>query len=264
MKETYPPVLLEAKTRRLRKQTGNPNLRSALASNLPTSEVWKQAIVRPMKLLIFAPIVTLMAMYVAVTYGIMYLLITTFSFVYADQYGFDEGEAGLAFIPAGVGMMIGVVVFGALTDMLVKRRQASGLELTPEVRLMPALVMPCAIVIPVGLFLYGWTTHYGVHWIVPMLGVVVFSCGLMGIMMCIQNYLLDTMPQYAASVTAALAVLRSLAGALLPLGGLEMYNTLGLGWGNSLLAFITVAMIPLPLVFFLFGARIRARSTVKL
>lgn len=81
--------------------------------------------------------------------------------------------------------------------------------------------------------------------------------------MCIQNYLLDAIPRYAASVTAALAVLRSLAGALLPLGGLEMYNALGLGWGNGLLGFITAAMIPLPLIFFLFGARIRARSKLN-
>lgn len=77
--------------------------------------------------------------------------------------------------------------------------------------------------------------------------------------MCVQNYLLDTYPRYAASVTAALAVLRSLAGALLPLGGLEMYNALGLGWGNSLLGFISVGLVPIPLVFYLFGERIRGR-----
>lgn len=264
MKETYPPTLLEQKTRRLRKETGNSNLRSILASTEPVSQVWKHAIVRPLKLLLLTPIVTIMSFYVAVTYGILYLLITTFSFVYRDQYGFGEGQAGLTFLPAGIGMMIGVVTFGALADMLVKRRQAAGIELKPEVRLTPALIMPCAVVLPIGLFLYGWTTYYAVHYIVPMLGVVIFSCGLMGVMMCIQNYLLDTLPKYAASVTAALAVLRSLAGALLPLGGLEMYNALGLGWGNSLLAFLTVAMIPLPLIFFLFGAKIRARSNMNL
>lgn len=75
--------------------------------------------------------------------------------------------------------------------------------------------------------------------------------------MSVQNYLLDAYPRYAASVTAALAVLRSLLGALLPLGGLQMYQTLGLGWGNSLLAFISLALVPIPFVFFLFGERIR-------
>lgn len=78
--------------------------------------------------------------------------------------------------------------------------------------------------------------------------------------MCVQNYLLDAYPRYAASVTAALAVLRSLAGALLPLGGLDMYTALGLGWGNSLLAFISLALVPIPLFFFRYGERLRARG----
>lgn len=263
MRETYHPVLLQRKTNRLRKETGNTELRSALSSDEAPSDRWKNAILRPLTLLTLTPVITLMSLYVAIAYGILYLLITTFSFVYAQQYGFDEGTIGLTFLPAGIGMMIGVVLFGGLTDFLVKRRQAQGVELKPEVRLTPALVMPCAVVLPVGLFLYGWTTHHGVHWVVPMLGVVIFSCGLMGVMMCIQNYLLDAFPQCAASVTAALAVLRSLAGALLPLGGLEMYNELGLGWGNSLLGFISAAMIPLPLLFFVFGERIRGRTKVK-
>ena len=36
-----------------------------------------------------------------------------------------------------------------------------------------------------------------------------------------------------------------------------MYNTLGLGWGNSLLAFIAVALCPIPVVFWRYGERIR-------
>lgn len=242
-------------------------------------EKLKHAIVRPLKLLVVTPIVTLMALYVAITYGILYLLITTFSFVYTGQYGFDEGTSGLAFIPAGLGMMIGVVTFGILSDAMVKRNKAAGLEHKPEVRLAPALTIPSGLALPAGLFIYGWTTDKGVHWIVPMIGVLIFTAGLMGVMvsrslnlvvtckqkltrchqMSVQNYLLDTYPRHAASVTAALTVLRSLLGAVLPLGGLQMYNALGLGWGNSLLAFVSLALVPIPFVFFIFGERIRSK-----
>lgn len=82
--------------------------------------------------------------------------------------------------------------------------------------------------------------------------------------MCIQNYLLDVYPQAAASVTAALAVLRSLAGALLPLCAVSMYATLDMGWGNSLLAFISLALIPIPLLFHTFGARLVKKFDLKL
>ncbi|OTA59264.1 MFS general substrate transporter [Hypoxylon sp. EC38] len=264
LRETFGPVVLEHKTKRLRKETGNPNLRSKLFGRLTPKEQFKLAIIRPMKLLLVTPIVTLMSLYVAITYGIMYLLITTFSFVYTQQYGFSEGDNGLTFLPAGLGMMIGVVGFGQLTDIMVKRNQAKGITHRPEVRLAPTLTIPSGFALPIGLFIYGWTTNFGVHWIVPMLGVLIFSAGLMGVMFCIQNYLLDTYPQYAASVTAALAVLRSLLGALLPLGGLDMYNALGLGWGNSLLGFVSLALIPIPVIFYIFGERIRSKFNPKL
>ncbi|KAI0852761.1 MFS general substrate transporter [Daldinia vernicosa] len=264
LRETFGPVLIAKKTRRLRKETGNQNLRSKFAGRLSPKEQFKLAIVRPMKLLLLTPIVTLMSLYVAITYGILYLLITTFSFVYTEKYGFSEGDSGLTFLPAGIGMMIGVVGFGQLTDLMVQRNNKKGLTHRPEVRIAPVLTIPCGIALPIGLFIYGWTANFGVHWIVPMIGVLIFAAGLMGVMFCVQNYLLDTYPRYAASVTAAMTVLRSLLGALLPLGGLEMYNALGLGWGNSLLGFIALALIPIPVVFFIFGERIRGRFNPSL
>lgn len=45
-----------------------------------------------------------------------------------------------------------------------------------------------------------------------------------------------------------------------------MYETLGIGWATSLLGFISIAMLPIPFVFFKFGPKIRAKSgydTVK-
>jgi hypothetical protein len=78
------------------------------------------------------------------------------------------------------------------------------------------------------------------------------------------TYMVDAFSTYAASALAANTVLRSLCGALLPLAGRKMYATLGLGWGNSLLAFIALAMCPLPVLFYIYGARIRTRFPVKL
>lgn len=70
-------------------------------------------------------------------------------------------------------------------------------------------------------------------------------------------YLIDEFTVLAASVTAASTILRCLCGALLPLAGDAMYNELGIGWGNSVLGFISVAFLPLPFIFYLYGQRIR-------
>lgn len=92
----------------------------------------------------------------------MYLLITTFSFVYADQYNFGEGTTGLSFLPAGVGMMIGVLSFGHLQDYLVhraKKNMQPGDKCKPEVKLTPWVTIPTGLTLPTGLFIYGWTTQ---------------------------------------------------------------------------------------------------------
>jgi hypothetical protein len=76
-------------------------------------------------------------------------------------------------------------------------------------------------------------------------------------------YLVDAYTVHAASVTAASTIFRCLLGAVLPLAGPEMYHALGLGWGNSLLGFIAVVFIPVPLVLYIYGERIRSTKLFK-
>lgn len=113
------------------------------------------------------------------------------------------------------------------------------------------------VLIRFAVFLYGWTADKHVFWIAPIIGTGLVGLGLLATFMPIQTYLVDAFTVYAASALAANTVLRSLLGALLPLAGQKMYATLGLGWGNSLLAFIALAMCPIPWVFYRYGERIR-------
>ncbi|CAG9988814.1 unnamed protein product [Clonostachys byssicola] len=261
MRESYAPVILQRKAKRLRKQTGNPDLRCEL--NTGSLESVKLAAVRPLKFLFTTPVVLCIALYVGISNGILGLLIATFSFVYADQYNFKEGEAGLSFLPAGLGMMVGVLSFGHISDLLArrwKRKQEPESKYRPEVKIIPWLTVPTGLALPIGLCVYGWTTQEQVHWVVPMIGVFIFSTGLLGTTMTLQNYLIDSYPHYAASGSAATTVVRSLIGALLPLSGLSLYESLGLGWGNSLLGFVSLALIPIPLILYYFGERIRRQS----
>jgi MFS family permease len=91
-----------------------------------------------------------------------------------------------------------------------------------------------------------------------------FGVGMMGVFMPIQTYIIDCYPAYAASANAALTASRSLVGALLPLAGPKMFDTLGLGWGNSLLGFVALAFVPVPIIFTKYGKTIRERWTVNL
>jgi hypothetical protein len=83
------------------------------------------------------------------------------------------------------------------------------------------------------------------------------------IFMALQLYLVDAFTIYAASALAANTVVRSIAGAVLPLAGLQMYQVLGMGWGNSLLGFIALAMLPLPFVIQRYGEFLRKKFELK-
>ncbi|KAL1623596.1 hypothetical protein SLS56_008236 [Neofusicoccum ribis] len=257
LRETYAPVLLSRKAARLRKETSNPALRSKLDTEVPHKELLLRSVVRPTKMLFLSPLVGLMSLYVAVVYGILYLLFTTFTFVFEGQYGFSSGTVGLTYIGIGIGMILGLALVGKLSDATLRRVKAGGGEMKPEHRLPFVLTGPPAACIPAGLFIYGWTVEYHEHWAIALFGTMLIGFGLLACMMCVQTYLVDAYTKYAASAMAANAVLRSVFGALLPLAGLDLYKALGLGWGNSLLAFLALALIPVPILFKIFGERIR-------
>ncbi|KAK4546145.1 hypothetical protein LTR36_002282 [Oleoguttula mirabilis] len=257
MDETYAPTILEKKTKRLQKETGNLNLRSKLYVDLPPKELFIRATVRPAKLMFLSPICGLMSFYMAVVYSILYLLFTTFTFVFEESYGFSESTVGLVYIASGVGMLFGLAVLGKLSDPIMQRLAAkhNNGKIKPEYRL-PMLIYAGPF-IPAGLFLYGWAAQYQIQWAVPLLGTLLVGIGLIAAFMCINTYLVDTFARYAASAMAANTVLRSIFGSLFPLFGLQMYNTLGLGWGNSLLAFVSLALCPIPFLFYKYGEKLR-------
>lgn len=253
-RESYGPVVLERKAARMRKATGNPDLRSIHDKGKLSPRLFATALARPLKLLFGSPIVFLMALYAATTYGYLYLMFTTITAIFTTEYGFSAGIAGLSYLGFGIGSIMGLVVTGIVANRIAQDHTKRGC-FTPESRLLPMLV-GCWFM-PVGLFWYGWSAEAGVHWIVPILGTGVFAIGLMSVFMSSSTYLVDSYLRYAASVTAANTALRSLLGALLPLAGPSMYASLGLGWGNSLLAFISLAMCGVPFFFWKFGASIR-------
>ena len=147
LRETYPPVILERKAKKLRKETGNPDLRSKLASRLTPVQRFKLAIIRPAKLLFLSPIVLALSTFIAVVYGYLYLLFTTITNVFEGVYHFSAGTVGLTYLGIGLGCFIGLFVFGIASDRILKAKSAAG-EMKPEYRL--PLMIPGAWSIPVG------------------------------------------------------------------------------------------------------------------
>lgn len=85
---------------------------------------------------------------------------------------------------------------------------------------------------------------------VPIVGMVPFGFGMVGIFVPCQTYLVDVFPLYAASAVAASRTSMSILGAFLPLAGPPLYESLGLGVGNTVLGVIALVMTPIPTLLY--------------
>ncbi|EPT02765.1 hypothetical protein FOMPIDRAFT_1022680 [Fomitopsis schrenkii] len=263
LRETYHPII------RLRraKRTGDaeeaakahPHLVEEHGSKLHRLYV---DLSRPFILLTRSYVCFLLSLYMALIYGIYYLMFTTFPDLFTGIYHFSIGVSGLAYIGLGFGFVLATVVGASVADGIYQKlSKRNGGKGTPEMRL-PALVFG-SLFVPIGLFWYGWSAQAKTHWIMPIIGSGIFGFGMMTVFLPIQLYLVDSFT-YAASALAAASVFRSMLGFAFPLFGEQMFDALGYGGGNSLLAGLGIVIgIPFPIWLYFAGERIRARSSLS-
>ncbi len=221
----------------------------------------RRAIVRPLKLLFLSPIVLLVSLYGGVMFGLIFLLFTTFPQIFQGIYHFDAGISGLAYLGLGTGMGLGLVLFYLLSDKLLGQKKG-GAVAEPEQRLI--LMKWFGPITPLGCFMYGWTAYYHVHWIAPIIGTFIVGLGALFVVIPGQIYLVDCYgAQAAASALAANLLVRSPFGAFMDLAATPLYDKLGMGWGNSVLGFITLAFTPVPWLFYHYGKQLRTKFAVN-
>ncbi|TDZ31798.1 MFS transporter prlG [Colletotrichum spinosum] len=266
--ETNPRVLIDRKVFRLRQELGRPELRSVYLDTSPTapkstSQVLLRGLIRPIKMLFMSPIIFSVSLYCAFAYGVLYLLFSTIPLVFHDQYDFSVRITGLVYIPLGIGYILGMACFSLLSDKTVVRMtEANNGMFEPEMRLPDCIWF--AMLLPATFFWYGWTAEFKVHWAAPVVGLLPFGIAILGIWQPIQAYIIDAYPSFAASALAAFTVFRSVVAAFLPMAGPPMYDALGLGWGNSLLGFIAIALIPVPALIYRYGGQLRKWQKLEL
>jgi MFS family permease len=257
--ETYAPVLLRRRAERLSKLSGKI-YRSKIdidQGKVSLKNSFKISLSRPWILLFREPIVFLLSLYMAIVYGTLYMMFAAFPIVYQQSRGWNQGVSGLAFLGIMVGMLIAVVYTLWDNKRYIKTSDKHNGFAPPEARLPPCLI--AAIAIPVGLFWFAWTNYTSIHFMASIAAGVPFGFGMVLVFLGIMNYLIDAYTIFAASVLAANSVLRSLFGAVFPLFTTYMYQNLGIHWASSVPAFLALACVPFPFLFYKYGPAIRTR-----
>jgi DHA1 family multidrug resistance protein-like MFS transporter len=290
--ETQPTTILLHRAQRLRKATGNEQIRSQTEVDTNGTKfaaaIW-EAIIKPIEITVKDPAIMFVNLYTALTYGIYYsffevrrlsfllssllptyyysppmanpfLTNTTqvFPLVYPVMYSFNVGQTALVFLCIIVAGALGMAAyFSYLHFYLIPDILKNGLR-AQEHRLVPALFTCFGPTI--GLFLFGWTANANIHWFPSVLGIALYAGTVFIVMQCIFVYVPMSYPRYAASLFAGNDFFRSAFAFGAVLFGRPMFLHLGVGKGTSLLGGLSVMGIVGMFVLYFCGARLRSRS----
>ncbi|KAK6204782.1 multidrug resistance protein 2 [Scheffersomyces amazonensis] len=264
--ETYGKALLYRKANRLRRITGNKNIVSEghiENSKLTVKELAIDLLYRPFEITILEPVVLAINIYIALVYSVMYLWFEAFPIVFLDTHHFTLVQMGVTYTGLMVGIGIGCAIYIPYIYHIFTKKMLNGQAITPEV-FMPMAIFG-AILMPIGIFIFGWTASPDINWFPPIIGGILFSAGAFIIFQTLFNYLGASFYRFLASVYASNALFRSVIAGMFPLFGRPFFLNLGserfpVGWGSSILGFIAFGMISIPVYFCLQGPQLRARS----
>ncbi|KAF8900698.1 MFS polyamine transporter [Gymnopilus junonius] len=260
--ETYAPVILAKKVKRLRKEdpVGSKYL---YAEHEKQDWSWRgvlhRTLFRPFSMLAQEPILLLVTIYTSIVYGLLYALFEAFPVIFIEHHGFTVAQTGLIFIGVGIGTTIGSFInylaSAHYPELIVKWRGFP----PPEDRMYGAMLGSPILVI--GIFWLGWTGQYdSIPWYVPAISTIFIGAGISLIFMSFLSYLVDTYLMYSASAFAANTICRSALGAAFPLFTVQMFTNLKVNWASTLIGLIALLFVPCPFLFKKYGPRIRTKS----
>ncbi|KAI9247685.1 major facilitator superfamily domain-containing protein [Phascolomyces articulosus] len=217
----------------------------------------------PMFSMLRDPTVLLITIYSTVIFACLYFLNPTITDTFQTLYGYNEWQVGLCYLAFGVGLMMGSIVAGQVSDLVLQllRKKAPGGKVIPEMRLRAAI--PSFFLIPAGYLIYAWTTEYAIGVYAPIIGLFVYAFGQMSAFTPATVYLVDSQPGRSATAVGVNNCSRSVVAAIMAIFSTEALHTLGTGILFSILAAINVVNIIFIVLCMLKGQRWREAYAEK-
>ena len=210
---------------------------------------------RPFHLLCTEPVVFFFSLWVAFSWAVLYSQFSVIFLVFETNHGFSVSQSGAVFAAMSIGAIIGTVL--SIYQEKIARHYGK-LGSSPEDRLYFSCIE--SVLMPIGLFWFGWTSFPSVPWIAPTLAVGCATIGIFSIYLAVFNYLADVYHRYASSALAAQSFSRNMLGGIFPLFTSQMFRAMTFQGASSLLGGIGALLTIVPWVLLFYGPRIRARS----
>lgn len=264
--ESYGKTILYRKAERLRALTGNDKIVSEghlENMKMTNREIAVDILWRPFEIIVFEPVVLLINVYIGLIYSIMYIWFEAFPIVFREVHGFTLVELGVSYCA----IMVGVATLEVVYISFVFKKYTPRIHRDEDVE--PEVFLPMAIfgglLMPIGVFIFGWTSAEDIPWIIPLIGAGIFAGGCFTVFQTLFNYLSMSFPDFVASVFAGNDLFRSIMAGAFPLFARALFLNLEcgkfvVGVGSTILGALTIGMIAIPVVFYMNGPKLRARS----
>ncbi|KUJ06816.1 MFS general substrate transporter [Mollisia scopiformis] len=258
--ETYAPVLLKRKAEKMRHETKNWAIHAQLDEQpIHLKSLFEKYFSKPWIMLAQEPILMAMTLHSSLVYSILYLIFFAYPYSFQQVRGWETGISSLPFLGLFLGIILCCIYIAVDTRLRFNPMLlASKKPFIPEARLPPMIVG--AIFLPIGLFWFAWTSNPHIHWAPQVVSGIFTGCGIFLVFLPSQIYVVDTYLLNANSALAAMACARALMAAGFPLFATYMYVNLGVDWATSLLAFLSLAMVPFPILFWKYGEKLRMKG----
>lgn len=260
--ERTQPVLLQRKAAHLRHSTGNWALHAKSdEEELTGRTIVEKHLALPLRMLVTEPIIACLALYNAFVYGLLYLLFEAFPVEFQENRGWTPVQSSLPFLAVLVGVVISGGIQAAYQPIFWKKLDTAheqGFKNDPEARLPPMILG--AVLFCASLFWFGGGSGADKSPAICIVGAGCLGAGFILIFQNAVNYLIDAFTVHAASAQAANTFLRSLAGAGFPLFATPMFRGLGVNVASYILGGVAALMIPMPIIFYVFGSKLRGAS----
>lgn len=178
--ETYGPILLTRRAQQIRRQ--NPKARVVALHEMDKKSFKELATVvltRPIRMIVFEPIVNTSCAYLALCYAIFYMCFEAFPLIFIGVYKLSPGACGLTYLAIGAGCLLALPIFFTY-DAILRSATARNAPWTrqEEYRRLPLACIGGPMFV-ISMFWLGWTAREDIHFFVPMLAGVPFGIGFM-------------------------------------------------------------------------------------
>ena len=231
--ETRHSTILEKKAKNVRKTlvkegvsrevTDRISDEHSMGSKRSMHTLFAVNLTRPFKFLFTEEITMAAAAYNGFIYGVVYLFNESFPLVFGSQegHGFNVGQTGLTFLGIAIGALVAASFYPLQERYYLRRVAENGGKGVPEARMSQARFG--ALLLPISLFWFAWTSYRSIHWIVPIIGSSLFGAGIYIVILGVLNYVVDSYQTYSASALAGVILVRNVVGCVFPLFAVSIF-----------------------------------------